>query len=119
MSDTRFLNLDEYAPSVVLTVQIKGVKHEVKEMSVEDFAWVQRETRKVQALKEKTEQFNLLIAMLVRMFPTASEEIFRSLSIAQLSKLMEFALDVATDGGEAVKQVVKDKSAGKQKAAKQ
>lgn len=97
---TKFLNLDELAPAVAVTVKLDGTDHQLKEMNVEDFAWVQSKMKTLEKGGESGEYLTALCEMINRSFPTISVERMRSLSLNKLEKLLEFTLNLATQGAE-------------------
>lgn len=101
MSKMKILDLDGLEESEVVTIVLNGTRHQLKEMSVQDFIWSQQEIKRQDKLDELG-QFESLLKLLARQFPTATEAEFRALPMSKLRKLMDFVNNIATEGAEGV-----------------
>ena len=88
---TNFLDLDAVAPEVELTVKLNGKKHKLKPLSVEDFIRNTKDQIALSSVGDVESEVNLILKMLVRAFPTLTEEELREVPLNKLWKLLEFA----------------------------
>ena len=105
MSDRiTFLDMDEIVPAKEIAIKIEGVEHEMADMSVDDFIWVQKRIDKAQAALAKGEEPNeaeyalSIVDMLSRRFPTVPEGAFRKMGFDKLRRLTAFIEEVIMDG---------------------
>lgn len=103
MADTKFLDLDALTPATKFSIQLNGKKHEMKEMTVEDFVWATSEAdKRVEAAGNNMGKVaEAMVDVLMRQFPTVQKQEFMSLGLDKLSALLQFTRDLATDGAEA------------------
>lgn len=98
----KLLNLDTLAESKEeLVVVLNGKEHKLKEMSVSDFIWAQKNLKDVSQGSSEEEVVKSLVAMLLRQFPTMSESELMELSASTLNQLTEFVQSVGMKGAEA------------------
>lgn len=108
-TNVQFLNLDELAPAVSVTVKLDGTDHKMKEMNVEDFAWVQTRLKGLEKKADPGDYLDALCQMVHRSFPTIAEARLKTLELGKLERLLEFTLNIASKGGEnALAAVPKD-----------
>lgn len=110
MADTpNFIDLDDVAPEVDLTVKLDGEQHKLHPLSVEGFVLNMKDQKKLQQFAKTsdlddpdvvTENISVVIRMLTRSFPTLTEEKLRKVPLAKLWKLLNFAR--SNDGSQAV-----------------
>lgn len=104
-SNTRFLDLDALAPEVAVSITLNGNKHEMAEMSVQDFVWAQKlagENETIDPKNMNDEDYAVImermIDVLFRQFPTCKREEIASLPIAKLTALIKFTGDLGAEG---------------------
>lgn len=85
------LNLDDFATDK-RAITFKGVEHEVREMSVEDFIAASGDAKKLEEKGEKGMRENVedTIVHLRRAIPSLEEAELRGLTVAQLVVLVRF-----------------------------
>lgn len=110
----KFINLDDLTDEKVV-VQFNGVKHEMKQMTVADFVWVQKEAEKAKEKSESSEKeaVDEMIDIIVRQFPSMKKEDLEQARIKQLMGLIGFLNDLGAKGApEAVAKVKVDGAEG-------
>jgi hypothetical protein len=93
----KVLNLDSMV-KVTKSVTLKGVEHEVKEMSVDDFVFANAEAKKLESIKagdqtvgdQTVAMCESMVALLDRVIPTIGAQQLRGLSFNQLDALTAF-----------------------------
>jgi len=100
MTKTRFLNLDELKAPEEVVVKLNGQEHQLKEMSVADFIWAQKNLKKLEEVEDEGQQILTLIEVLHRMFPTIPKNELENLGLAKLNALADFAIQVGMQGAE-------------------
>lgn len=92
----KVLNLDSLV-KVDKSVKLKGVEHNVCEMSVDDFIVANQEAKRIAALKDapdsedkSVQELNSSIKLLNRVLPSIAEAELRGLTFSQLNALMDF-----------------------------
>jgi hypothetical protein len=90
---TNYLDLDAIIPEDEITVKLGGVEHKLVPITLEDFV---RNTKAVQAMGAQVDpeaEMAMVTDMLFRAFPTMTPEITGKLTLIQLNKLLEFAME--------------------------
>lgn len=107
-TEARFLDLDALTPDVKVTIKINGAKHEMAEMSVENFVWAQRmssEQGKVDPENMTDEDYknsmSSMIDLLERQFPSCERKELEDMSINKLLALVRFTGKLGAEGAEA------------------
>ena len=99
-----FINLDELGGDVAVTVQLGGIKHEMRDMTVEDFVWVQKEAKKAEkrsASEDPDEaEVDKAIDVIIRQFPTMTKEMLKAAKFRQLMGLINFLNKMGSAGSE-------------------
>lgn len=86
----KLLNLDDFA-KVEKAVTLHGKEYPIVEMTVEGFIEASKEAEKFDQIKtDPTAYLNWCVSMLRRAIPSMSEEMVRSLSLAQLRVIVDF-----------------------------
>ena len=95
-SAPNFIDLDEVSPATDVTVRLNGAQHKLVPISVEDFIANTRDQAQLGEISDSDpaaveKNLNLIIKMLVRSFPTLTEDDLRKIQLSKLWKLLEFA----------------------------
>lgn len=106
MAETQFLDLDAVDLPVQLVVKLGGKEHPLVPVTVESFV---ANTKLLQQLSKAKDgdleaEVNLVIKVILRAFPTMTDEMLRKMPLANLNKLMGVAQD--NDGTKAVEKAV-------------
>lgn len=110
----KFLNLDEIATEEKVTIKVDGANHELKEMSVGDFAWAQKQIQQLEKAGpdgDPTAVFDQLVDIVSRQFPTLGREGANKLTMSQLNALMKFIQDFSMNGAEESLEQAKERAA--------
>lgn len=93
MAKTRYLNLDEVKPEVAKVLTLKGVSHEMVDLSVGAMVDNLRLAEKLEGSKDisMAEQIELMIKLIANVFPSVPSNQLNELTFEQLAKVMEFA----------------------------
>jgi len=86
---TKLLNLDDLA-TVDRAVTIKGVRYAMVDLSVGDFIKNSREFKHVTPASPADQQFEVMVAMVCRSFPTMTAEVASGLTFPQVKALSDF-----------------------------
>lgn len=99
MSNTKFLNLDEFQTPEEVTIRHNGVDHHMKEMSVADFIWAQKNLKNADKGSEE-DQLGELVDVVHRQFPTFPKEEIMSLGLTKLRAITDFLTQIAVSGAQ-------------------
>jgi hypothetical protein len=99
--EVKFLDLDAFAPKEVFKIKLNGQVHEMKQMTVEDFAWASKEAEVRADAEDPMTMVATMVEVLGRQFPTMSEEDFKGMSFEKLAAILDFTRQVAEEGSEA------------------
>lgn len=106
----KFINLDDLVDEKVI-VQFNGEKHEMKQMTVADFVWVQKEAAKVKSnvVSEdaESEAVDEMIDIIIRQFPTMTKDMLKAARIKQLMGLVSFMNNLGAVGAPGAVAAVK------------
>jgi hypothetical protein len=88
----QLLNLDEISDNVDRSIVLKGKKHQMKDICVEEMIEAQRKISQVetQANQDPVEQMNAMLDMLLARFPSAERADFAGLSLSKLITLYKW-----------------------------
>lgn len=87
---TKFLDLDSLPTGNERVLKLNGKEHALKAMSVADFI---ENTRLIQAQGDTPaldKEFEVMIALIQRGFPSVTTEELMALTLPQLNKILEF-----------------------------
>lgn len=102
-SNMKYIDLDAVDPNAnEVVIKLGGEEHKLVPITVEDFI---TNTKLVQSLGTSTDiekEFEIVINMLCRSFPTIKEDQFRKLPLEKLNRILEIAR--ANNGEEEVKK---------------
>lgn len=105
IQDTRFLDLDALASEVAVSITLNGTKHDMAEMSVQDFVWAQKlagENENFDPDNMKDEDYatimGRMVDVLARQFPTCERSEIAELPIVKLTTLIKFVGDLGAEG---------------------
>ena len=87
---TKFINLDELV-SEKISIRFKGVDHELKTVTVEDFIVNIKEIQEIGTAPGMEREIELTMNLLCRAFPTMTRDLFVSMTMDQMQKLTELA----------------------------
>lgn len=94
----KVLNLDALTKEQRFVV-LGGVKHLIREMSVEDFIEITRESDRIEKEGVSLEgQIDAMIAVIMRRVPTIDDRTLRSLSLTNLRVLADFVSGQMPEG---------------------
>lgn len=101
---SKILNLDELAPAEERVIVLKGKRHPLKVMTVEDVIANARSAERLERATDEIEQFEVLIEMLARNFPTMPEDEWRTMQVPQLEAVFKFAQELGQEANEQAAQ---------------
>jgi len=81
-------------------IVLKGKKHALKPLSVNDVIENGRAAERLEKATSETEQFEILIDMLARSFPTMEREAWAEMSVEQLQAVFQCAQEVGREANE-------------------
>ena len=90
---TTILNLDEVKPAVTRVLKLKGKEHPQVPTSVGDFIENTRAAKALVGDPDPTAEFELILGMVGRSFPSISQEELRGLTNEQLSAILAWSKD--------------------------
>jgi hypothetical protein len=107
MSNTNptYLDLDAIAEGAELVVKLKGKEHKLKQASVADFIANTKQLQKLQGKMTIEEEFDQLIEMILRCFPTMKRDDIDGMTVPQMNRLVATAFEMngQQEAGEALK----------------
>jgi hypothetical protein len=107
------LNLDEIAPAEERVIKLDGEEHNLKVLTVEDVIANARAADRMKATKDEIEQFEILIEMVARSFPSVPAARWHKMSLQHLNAIFQFAQEL---GKEAEKEAQSEGNAPAAKA---
>ena len=90
---TTYLDLDAVVPVDSIEIKFGGVIHKLVPITLEDFV---RNTKAVQEMGTQVDpqkEMEMVTDMLFRAFPTMTPELVKTLTLIQLNKLLDFAME--------------------------
>lgn len=88
---TKILNLDSVKPAEERVLQLNGREHVMKPMSVGDFIENSRTARAQEATPDPAVEFETVLGMVARAFPTIADDELRALTFAQLNTILSWS----------------------------
>lgn len=88
---TDFLNLDAVKPKVERALKLNGKTHEQSPLSVGAFIDNARAAKRLAEKPDPVEEFELVLSMVGRSFPTIPEAELRALTFDQLSTILNWS----------------------------
>ncbi|CCG43294.1 hypothetical protein [Magnetospirillum molischianum] len=88
---TKMLNLDAVKPKTERVLKLKGQEHAQAPLSVGDFIDNARASRRLAEKPDLVEEFELVLGMVGRSFPTVPETDLRALTFEQLSTILSWS----------------------------
>jgi hypothetical protein len=88
---TRILNLDSVKPAEERVLKLNGREHAMKPMSVGDFIDNSRTARVQEGGADPATEFELVLGMVARAFPTIPADELRGLTFAQLNTILSWS----------------------------
>jgi hypothetical protein len=91
MSDPKYIDLDALAPEVDVVIKLDGQSHKLATLTVEDFIQNTKAIQELPAGSTIEQEYETVVSMLVRCFPTITKARFHKLSLVQLNAILNFA----------------------------
>lgn len=98
---TKLLNLDELPVSVERTIVLNGKRHEMKPMSVGEFIAQQKLAKELEGNTDAAKEFEAVIGMVNKSFPTMKREELEALSFDKLRAIFDFLSEKAEESAAA------------------
>lgn len=93
---SKILDLDQLVP-VTRAVTLKGERHEMKQLTVEDFLKNVKLFTQLSESQNVDEQFTLMVEVISKAFPSMKVEDVKSLTLPQLNALAKFVEEADKD----------------------
>lgn len=90
---TKVLNLDSLETNIEKVIQVDGVEHVMRPLSVEEFVENMKELEAIQkggVEIDPSEAFERSLTMILRAFPTLSEDRVRKMNVTQVDAIFAF-----------------------------
>ena len=103
---TTYLDLDAVVPDNDVVVKLGGIEHTLVPITLEDFVRNTKAVQVMNASEDPDAEMGIVTDMLFRAFPSMTPEITNKLTLIQLNKLLDFAMEhngakrVQTEAGE-------------------
>lgn len=110
---TKFLDLDAVAKEAEFVVKLNGNNHSLKLATVETFVTNMKEIEKLGMAPSAEAEFEAVVGIVMRSFPTIPENEIRALNVLQIKALSDFAM---TANGEKT-EVSKESTEGNEQRA--
>jgi len=102
MSNPQILNLDDVSAEDEKVLRLDGVEHKAVEMTVEGYIERVKRARSANIEASDVDKIAETIEFLRDVYPTVGEDRFRKLSLAQLTKVIDFTISAPKDIADAV-----------------
>lgn len=88
-----YLDLDTVVPHDEIVVRLGGIDHPLVPITLEDFVKNTKTVQDLGVITDPESEMKLVKSMLFRAFPSMTDEIVNKLTLIQLNRLLDFAME--------------------------